>query len=92
MRSERADPERAVIGFGANIFDLDGYILKKKRNDTSGSYRRIPLSIREFEVLKYLVINERKALSPEKIYNSVRSNRHGDLNAFAVNIRRQRKK
>ncbi|NOY09804.1 MAG: response regulator transcription factor [Spirochaetes bacterium] len=99
------EPERAVIGFGAYILDLDGYILKKKRKDTPGSkiggcdslkrtggYKRIPLSMREFEVLKYLALNEGKALSPEKIYNSVWGNRFGDLTAVAVYIRRLRKK
>ena len=103
--SRSDDPERAVIGFGAYILDLDGYILKKKWNDTSGSktqgydspestsgYKRIPLSMREFEVLKYLALNKGKALSPEKIYNSVWGNRFGDLTAVAVYIQRLRKK
>ena len=90
-----ANVSRNTVLFGDYELDLDGYILKKKvgSNDSEDkNYKRIPLSLKEFEVLKYLAENSGQALSPEDIYGAVWGARFGDLTAVAVYIQRLRKK
>ncbi len=59
---------------------------------SSGSSSRVPLSGKEFDVLKYLVVNCGKALTPEVIYREVWGNKYGDLTTVAVYIQRIRRK
>jgi DNA-binding response OmpR family regulator len=71
--------------FGPFVLDMDACVLKK-------SGERIPLSIREYGVLEYLISCEGKPQSPEEIYKAVWKNEYGDLTAVAVYIQRLRKK
>jgi len=94
--------ERDSIHFGDYELDLEGYILKKRVVPDNGkiisdpraskNYIRIPLSLKEFDVLKYLAENSGHALSPEDIYGAVWGVQFGDLTAIAVYIQRLRKK
>ncbi len=77
--------DRDVISIGPFSLDLDAYTLKK-------GGERIPLSVKEFEVLRHLVENRGKACTPNEIYSSVWKNAYGDLTAVAVYIQRLRKK
>lgn len=64
---------------------LNSCVLKKGNH-------KIPLSIKEYEVLEYLVKHSGEILSPEKIYNDVWKVKFGDITAVAVYIQRLRKK
>jgi DNA-binding response OmpR family regulator len=73
------------LRFGEFTLDLDGYLLKR-------GTEKVPLSIKEFEVLAYLVTHPGKALSPETIYAEVWKNSYGDITAVAVYVQRLRRK
>ena len=75
----------ATFEFGPYTVLLNSCVLKK-------GPAKIPLSTKEYEVLEYLIKNEGKTLSPEKIYSSVWKNQFGDITAVAVYIQRLRKK
>lgn len=101
-RNNLANAAKNVVFFGDFELDLDSYILKKKiglnepESTGAGSgykdFMRIPLSLKEFEVLKYLAENAGHALSPEDIYGAVWGAQFGDLTAVAVYIQRLRRK
>jgi two-component system response regulator RegX3 len=65
--------------------DLEGYVLLKEG-------KRIVVSTREFEVLRYLVTHPGVAMTPDDIYKGVWGTVYGDLTAVAVYIRRLRQK
>jgi two-component system response regulator RegX3 len=92
LRRERNLEEKAsanTFRFGPFTLDLDACLLKKEEN---GSFRRIPLSAKEFGCLACLIENTGKALAPETIYKSVWKNIYGDLTAVAVYIQHLRRK
>ena len=64
---------------------LNSCVLKKGN-------KKIPLSVKEYTVLEYLVKHSGMVLSPEKIYNDVWKVKYGDITAVAVYIQRLRKK
>jgi two-component system response regulator RegX3 len=66
------------------LFD-DSYCLKK-----AGSI--IPLPIKEFEVLSFLLNNAGKVFSTQEIYNKIWLQEYGDISAVTVYIQRLRKK
>ena len=73
------------VRFGEYSLDLDGYLLKR-------GTEKVPLSIREFEVLAFLATHPGKAMNPETIYAEVWKNRYGDVTAVGVYIQRLRRK
>ena len=84
LRRSRA-PKPSTLSFGPFVMDPDGYSL------TRGD-RRILLSTKEFEVLRYLVSNPGTAMTPDQIYKGVWGSVYGDLTAVAVYVRRLRLK
>jgi two-component system response regulator RegX3 len=77
--------EPRTLSFGCCTMDPEGYSLKREG-------QRIILSTKEFEVLRHLVRNPGKALTPDEIYEDVWGTVYGDLTAVAVYIRRIRLK
>lgn len=73
------------VNFGTYSLLLNSCVLKK------GS-QKVPLSVKEYEVLEYLITYAGEILSPEKIYNDVWKLQYGDITAVAVYIQRLRKK
>ncbi len=53
---------------------------------------RIPLSAREFELLRFFLDHPRKAFLPQELYDTVWKNEYGDLSAVGVYIQRLRRK
>ncbi len=84
-RARTMDPFRQTVRFADFEIDMDGYSLRRKD-------MRVSLSSKEFEVLRFLVRNAGKALSPYDIYENVWENLYGDITAVGVYIRRLRKK
>lgn len=82
-RSRTSKPK--TIAFGPYVVDLEGYSLLKHG-------RRIVISTREFEVLRYLVTHPGVPMTPDGIYKGVWGAVYGDLSAVAVYIRRLRQK
>lgn len=74
-----------IIRIGEIILNTESY--EVKRND-----KRIDLSTREFELLRYLMENAGNALSKEQIFNSVWGSEYGDIGTVAVNIKSLRDK
>lgn len=76
---------REILKFADYTLDSEAYLLKKGNE-------RVPLSLREFEVLIYLLRNAGKPSSPEEIYKNVWKNNYGDITTVGVHIQRIRKK
>ena len=84
LRRSRTQVVRTIT-FGPFIMDPEGYSLTRVG-------KRVVLSTKEFEVLRYLVTNPGKAMTPDEIYQGVWGSVYGDLSAVAVYIRRLRQK
>lgn len=76
---------REILKFADYTLDSEAYLLKRGNE-------RVPLSLREFEVLIYLLKNAGKPRSPEEIYKNVWKNNYGDVTTVGVHIQRIRKK
>lgn len=74
-----------TLDFGPFKLYTNSCVLKKGAD-------KIPLSVKEYEVLEYLVKNSGKVISPETIYSDVWKNAYGDITAVAVYVQRLRKK
>jgi len=83
--SKYSQQQRLIFRFGDYELDYDGYLLKKKGEIVN-------LSTREIEVLRFLIENSGKVLSPDDIFTSVWQQEYGDISAIAVYIQRLRKK
>jgi DNA-binding response OmpR family regulator len=77
--------ERHVVAFGPYRLDVDGYYLS--RNE-----QRVPISTKEFEILRHLALNPGRAMTPEDIYAEIWADQYGDRTSVAVYIRRLRQK
>lgn len=54
---------------------------------------QIPFSVKEFEILHYLMANKNQALSREKIFDEIWGyNEYGDINTVTVHVRKIREK
>ncbi len=73
------------ISFGEFTLLLNSNVLKKGQ-------KKVPLSVKEYAVLEYLIKHAGTTLSPEKIYTSIWQSQFGDITAVAVYIQRLRKK
>ncbi len=78
-------PRANVLRFGAYSMDLDAYLLKRDE-------QRIPVSAREFEVLRCLAVHAGTVMAPESVYREVWGDRFGDITIIAVYVQRLRKK
>lgn len=88
-RSRSAGTVRKIVAFGEYKIDIDGFILWKRGSEER---ERVPISIREFEVLIFLIQNAGSAFKPEALYDQVWGNSYGDVTTVAVYIQRLRKK
>jgi two-component system response regulator RegX3 len=79
------ETQNRVFQFGPYTLDYDVCILKKDDG-------KIPLTVKEYEVLACLTEIPGRPLGPEQIYNAVWKNDYGDLTTVAVYIQRLRKK
>ena len=84
LRRSRADARRD-LAFGPFTIDLEGYFLRRGE-------ARVTVSSKEFEVLRHLVRNSGRAMTPEEIYAEVWGNEYGDSTSVAVYVRRIRQK
>ncbi len=73
------------IYFGPFEMDIGGYSVVKEGD-------RVPLSTKEFEVLRFLIENAGKVFTPPEIYQAVWKQEFGDVTSVAVYIQRLRKK
>jgi two-component system response regulator RegX3 len=88
LRRSRGLSDRSpadLIAFGPYVLDRSIFELKRG-NET------IPLSVKEFGVLAYLLESGDVPQSPQAIYDAVWKREYGDLTAVAVYIQRLRKK
>jgi DNA-binding response OmpR family regulator len=76
---------RHDLTFGPFSIDMEGYFLRRGEE-------RITVSSKEFEVLRHLIQNPGRAMTPDEIYTEVWGNEYGDSTAVAVYIRRIRQK
>lgn len=74
-----------TIKFGPYTMLLSSCVLKKDS-------QKISLSVKEYEILEFLVKNAGTVMSPETIYVGVWKSDYGDFTAVAVYIQRLRKK
>lgn len=69
-----------------NIITIGEIKLNKESFEVFKNDKLIPLSTKEFELLKYLMENAGIVLSKDQIYQSVWKNIYGDIGTVAVNI------
>ncbi len=77
--------KRKIIHIGEITLNIESYEVRKKE-------KKIDLSTREFELLKYLMENAGIALSKEQIFEDVWGSEYGDIGTVAVNIKNLRDK
>ena len=82
-RQERASLE--LLNFGPFTIDLPGHVLEKDGV-------RVPLALKEFELLRLLTTNPGVSMTPEQIYSTVWGQEYGDIATVAVHIQRLRKR
>mgnify|MGYP000336832492 CR=1 FL=1 len=75
-----------------NIITIGEIKLNKESFEVFKNDKLIPLSTKEFELLKYLMENAGIVLSKDQIYQSVWKNIYGDIGTVAVNIKSLRNK
>jgi Response regulators consisting of a CheY-like receiver domain and a winged-helix DNA-binding domain len=88
LRRYRGLGEKAggeLVSFGPYLLDRSAFELKKDGET-------VPLSVKEFGVLSYLVDHSDAPQTPQAIYDAVWKREFGDLTAVAVYIQRIRKK
>lgn len=90
----KANLRRVAISSAAveDSLKFDDYILLLNSNVLKKGSEKIPLSVKEYAVLEYMVKNAAKILAPEQIYQDVWKTEFGDITAVAVYIQRLRKK
>jgi DNA-binding response OmpR family regulator len=74
-----------LFRFGPYTLDLEGNILEKEGV-------RISLPPKEFELLGFLIKNQGKAMTPEKLYDKVWGRQYGDIATVAIHIQRLRRR
>lgn len=73
-----------------NIKDLE---LDIKARTVTVRGNQVPFSVKEFEILHYLMLNKNQALSREKIFDEIWGyNEFGDINTVTVHMRKIREK
>ena len=77
--------ERKEYRFGDFKLNYHGYNLKKKEE-------LVPLSAREFEILRLLVEHAGTAFTLQEIYDRIWAQEYGDISAVSVYVQRIRKK
>ncbi len=83
MKSSGESSQR--ISFGNFVLHPEGYALFKDGE-------RIVLSTKEFDVLRFLVMNPQRVFTSSEIYSAVWNQAYGDITSVAVYIQRLRKK
>lgn len=81
---ERQSAE-ASVSFGPYTLDRSAFVLRK-------GTELVPLSVKEFDVLAYLIDHAGAPQTPQAIYDAVWKAKYGDLTAVAVYVQRLRKK
>jgi two-component system response regulator RegX3 len=84
-RSRMNGDAKHHLSFETYTIDIDGFILWREGE-------RVPLSIKEFEVLSFLLEHAGTPFTPDVLYEKVWGNTYGDVTTIAVYIQRLRKK
>ncbi len=77
--------QRTVYRFGPYELDYEGYNLKR-----AGEV--LPIAVREFEILRYLIEHAGSVFSLQEIYHTIWGQEYGDISAVSVYVQRIRKK
>ena len=84
---------KRINGDKANTKDYDGIVIDKEGRTVTVDGKLIELSLREYELLKYLLDNENIALSRDKILNNVWNyDYYGDSRTIDSHIKKIRHK
>ncbi len=84
--------ERTNKNNNNKIIAIKDLVLDKESFEVKQNGRRLDLTTREFELLKYFMENAGLALSKEQIFESVWGSEYGDIGTVAVNIKALRDK
>lgn len=84
---------KRVKGNNSNLKDYDGIVINEDGRTVKVDGKQIELSLREYELLKYLLDNENIALSRDKILNNVWNyDYYGDSRTIDSHIKKIRHK
>jgi len=92
VKSHLRIKQRNTLNMKGNVIKIGNITLNKESFEVRKKDKKIDLSTREFELLKYLMENAGIALSKEQIFNSVWGYDYGDIGTVAVNIKNLRDK
>ena len=77
----------------ADTIAVNNLILDVSARTVSVNGTLVPFSVKEFEILHYLMLNKNQALSREKIFDEIWGyNEFGDINTVTVHMRKIREK
>ena len=84
---------KRVYGDAKQVKDYDGIVINQEGRTVTGDGKQVDLSLREYELLKYLLDNENIALSRDKILNNVWNyDYYGDSRTIDSHIKKIRHK
>ena len=84
---------KRVYGDTKQLKDYDGIVIDQEGRTVKVDGKPIDLSLREYELLKYLLDNENIALSRDKILNNVWNyDYYGDARTIDTHVKKLRKK
>ena len=84
--------QRAKQNNNGKLLTSGDLVLDKESFEVKQNGKRLNLTTREFELLKYLMENAGIALSKEQIFEAVWGSEYGDIGTVAVNIKSLRDK
>ena len=77
----------------SDILTIKNLEIDIKARTVTISGNQVPFSVKEFEILHYLMLNKNQALSREKIFDEIWGyNEFGDINTVTVHMRKIREK
>lgn len=77
----------------SDILNIKELELDIKARTVTVRGNQVPFSVKEFEILHYLMLNKNQALSREKIFDEIWGyNEFGDINTVTVHMRKIREK
>ncbi len=77
----------------SDIISINGLDLDVKARTVTLNGQNLPFSVKEFEILHYLMLNKNQAISRDKIFDEIWGyNEFGDINTVTVHVRKIREK
>ena len=88
----RANAPLAPVGSGSSLLEAGPVSIDVSAHEARRDGALLPLTVREFELLVFLVRHPRRAFRREEVLERVWGSRYGDSSTVTVHVRRLREK